>query len=60
MLLELIGYYNLNYVAADKQEQHRTNLSLEEKRLWDRRTPRLAIQKYGCSLFLYLFKSGNN
>lgn len=35
-------------------------LSIEERRQWDRRTPRHALRNYGHSAFRYLYQSGNN
>ena len=56
MSLELFTYaYLILEDDLDKPE-----LSLEDKRRRDRRTPRIALRKYSKSSFLYLYQSGNN
>ena len=41
-------------------ESEKPELSNEDKRRQDRRTPRIAIRRYSKSAFLYLYESGNN
>ena len=38
----------------------RPELSIEERRRRDKRTPRIAIKKHPCSSFLHLFNGGND
>ena len=53
--LELLFYY-CAFMDADL---HRPQLSMEDKRRRDRRTPRIALCRYSQSAFVYLFESGN-
>lgn len=56
MALELIFFY----CGFLDDELHRPQLSANDKRRRDRRTPRIALRKYNQSAFYYLFKSGCN
>jgi hypothetical protein len=55
MSLELLACYLILDNDLDKPE-----LSLEDRRRRDRRTPRIALRKYSKSSFRYLFDSGND
>ena len=50
----LLVYYNI--VSDDNNNE----LSLEDRRRWLRRIPRIAIRKYSQSAFKYMFDSGND
>lgn len=54
MSLELFIY------AGMLLESEKSELSDEDKRRRDRRTPRIAIRRYSKLPFLYLYKSGDN
>ena len=54
MSLELLACYFILEEDLDKPE-----LSLEDKRQRDRRTPRIALKKYSKSSFHYLYGSGD-
>ena len=56
MSLELFTYAYL--ILEDNLD--RPELSLEDKRRRDQRTPRIALRKYSKSSFLYLYQSGNS
>ena len=56
MSLELMWCIGAAMMAEEEQHQ----LSDEDRRRRDRRTPRIAIRRYSKSPFLYLYESGDN
>ena len=58
MALELI-YITFNGIL-DFLEDKGPDLSEEDRRRRDRRTPRISIRRYNESAFFYLFGSGND
>ena len=56
MALELVFFY----CAFLDRSLYRPQLSDEDKRRRDKRTPRIALRRYPHSSFLYLFRSGDD
>jgi len=59
MSLELITYYYC-LLSDDEEEEESVQLSPEDRRRRDRRTPRIALRKYSQSAFRYMFGSGDD